>query len=105
MFYKRDNPLHTNIEVEFWVKNGNSYTLFDWEKEYCEVAFNQRLPELSDKPGPLEGNLKYSMNSLGIRATFSIKTLKLRIKIRDRSYHVSNIIETGDFTLDKIARK
>lgn len=104
IFYKRDNPLHSNIEVEFWVKNGNSYTLFDWEKEYCEDAFDQRFPELSDKTGPLEGNLTYAMTSLGIRATFSIKTLKLRIKIRDRAFNVSNVVETEDFTLDKIKR-
>lgn len=104
VFYKRDNPLHSNIDVEFWVKTGNSYTLFDWEKEYCEDAFNQRFPELSDKSGPLEGNLTYAMTSLGIRASFSIKTLKLRIKIRDRAFNVSNIVETEDFTLDKIKR-
>lgn len=104
IFYKRDNPLHSNIEVEFWVKNGNSYTLFDWEKEYCEDAFNQRFPILSDKTGPLEGSLTYAMTSLGIRATFSIQTLKLRIKIRDRAFNVSNVVETEDFTLDKIKR-
>ncbi len=103
MFYKRDNPQHDNIEVEFWVKGtGNEYTLFDWEKEYCESAFNQRFPELSEKTGPLEGSLTYALTSLGIKANFSIKTLKLRIRIRDRAFNVSNDIETGDFTLDKI---
>jgi hypothetical protein len=104
MFYKKNNPKHDNIEVEFWVKGpGNEYTLFDWEKEYCETAFNQRFPILSEKDGaPLEGNLTYALTSLGIKANFSIKTLKLRIRIRDRNFNVSNDVETGDFTLDKI---
>ncbi|HTE29712.1 MAG TPA: hypothetical protein VK666_05015 [Chryseolinea sp.] len=105
VFYKKNNPKHDNIEVEFWVKGpGNEYTLFDWEKEYCETAFNQRFPVLSEKEQPLEGNLEYAMTSLGIKANFSIKTLKLRIRIRDRAFNTSNDVETGDFTLDKIKR-
>ncbi len=102
IFYKKNNPNHLNIEVEFWVNEGGTYRLFDWEKEYCEAAFNQRFPRLSEKTGPLEGNLEYSLTSVGIRATFSIKMLKLRIRIRDRALHVSNDVETGEFTLDKI---
>lgn len=105
LFYKRNNPKHLNIEVEFYEKQpGGDYTLFDWEKEYCETAFDQRFPILSEKEGPLEGNLTYALTSLGIRANFSIKTLKLRIRIRDRAFNVSNDVETGDFTLDKIKR-
>ncbi|MEO5977924.1 MAG: hypothetical protein ABIS36_10685 [Chryseolinea sp.] len=105
LFYKRNNPKHLNIEVEYYVKQaGGDYTLFDWEKEYCETAFDQRFPVLSEKSGPLQGNLTYAMTSLGIKANFSIKTLKLRIRIRDRAFNVSNDVETGDFTLDKIQR-
>lgn len=105
MFYFKSNPNHRNIEVEFWVNDGTGkYTLFDWEKEYCEAAFNQRFPVLSEKTGPLEGNLEYALTSVGIKATFSIKTLRLRIRIRDRALNVSNDIQTEEFTLDKIKR-
>lgn len=105
VFYYRKNPNHRNIEVEFWVNDGTGrYTLFDWEKEYCETAFNQRFPVLSEKTGPLEGNLQYALTSVGIRATFSIKTLRLKIRIRDRALNVSNDVQTEDFTLDKIKR-
>ena len=31
-FYYQRNPTHTNIEVEFWVKEAGGYVLFDWEK-------------------------------------------------------------------------
>lgn len=105
MFYFKRNPNHRNIEVEFWVNDGTGkYTLFDWEKEYCEAAFNQRFPVLSEKTGPLEGNLQYALTSVGIKATFSIKTLRLKIRIRDRALHVSNDVQTEDFTLDKIKK-
>jgi hypothetical protein len=73
--------------------------LFDWEKEYCEAAFNQRFPVLSEKTGLLEGNLEYALTSVGIQATFGTRTLKLKIRIRDRALHVSNDVETKEFTL------
>jgi len=105
MFYYKENPNHRNIEVEFWVNDGTGkYTQFDWEKEYCVTAFDQRYPVLSEKSGPLEGNLTYAMVSAGIKATFSIKTLRLKIRVRDRALNVSNDVQTEDFTLDKIKK-
>lgn len=106
LFYKQNNPRHRNIEVEYYVKQpGGDYTLFDWEKEYCEAAFDQRFPVLSEQGGPLQGNLTYAMTTIGFEQIFSIKTLKLRIRIRDRAFNVSNDVETGDFTLDKIKQQ
>lgn len=103
MFYFKRNPNHRNIEVEFWVNDGTgNYTLFDWEKAYCETAFDQRFPMLSDKTGPLEGTLQYALTSVGIKATFSIKTLRLKIRVRDRALNVSNEVQTEPFTLDSI---
>jgi hypothetical protein len=103
-FYYQRNPNHVNIEVEFWVKESNGYTLFDWEKEFCTISFNQRFPVLTEKTGPLEGSLQYAMVTTGLKSIFSIKTLKLRIRIRDRSLNVSETIETPEFTLDKIKK-
>jgi hypothetical protein len=101
MFYFKRNPNHRNIEVEFWVNDGTgNYTLFDWEKEYCEVAFDQRFPMLSDKPGPLQGTLEYALTSVGIKATFRNRPLKLKIRIRDRALNISNEVQTEEFTLD-----
>ena len=103
MFYFKRNPNHRNIEVEFWVNDGNgNYTLFDWEKEYCEAGFDQRFPMLSDKTGPFEGDLEYALTSVGIKATFGIKVLRLKIRIRDRALNVSNEVQTNDFILDQI---
>lgn len=103
-FYYQRNPNHVNIEVEFWVKEGNGYVLFDWEKEFCTVSFNQRFPVLTEKTGPLEGSLQYAMVTTGLKSIFSIKTLKLRVRVRDRSLNVSEYIETPEFTLDKIKK-
>jgi hypothetical protein len=103
-FYFKRNPNHANIDVEFWVKEGGNYELFDWEKEFCTISFNQRFPVLSEKTGPLEGDLTYAMVTSGIKALFSIKTMKLRVKVRDRSLNESVVIETPEFTLDKIKK-
>lgn len=103
-FYYKKNPNHRNIEVEFWENDGTgNYTLFDWEKEYCEAGFNQRFPILSEDTGPLEGSLNYALTSVGIKTTFGVKTLHLKIRIRDRALDVSNEVITEDFTLEKIS--
>jgi hypothetical protein len=100
MFYFKRNPNHRNIEVEFWVNDGSgNYSLFDWEKTYCEAGFDQRFPMLSDKTGPLEGALQYALTSVGIKATFGTKVLRLKILIRDRALNISNEVQTDDFTL------
>lgn len=100
------NPDHYNIEVDFLVKNTDgTFTEFDWTKEFnypnCGTSFDGRFPILfKDEPGaPLEGSLKYSMGSIGFKALFSIKTLKLRIQIKDRALNKSNEIFTPEFTL------
>lgn len=101
-FYYQRNPNYANIDVEFWVDEGNGYELFDWEKEFCTISFNQRFTVLSDKDGALSGSLEYSMATSGMKSIFSIKPLKLKVRIRDRALNNSNQIETPEFTLDKI---
>jgi hypothetical protein len=101
----KTNPNHYNIEIDFLVKRGdNDFVEFDWRKEYCTQSYDGRFPVLSERPGALEGTLRYTMNSVGFTNIFSIKVLKLRIQIKDRALHRSNIIETPEFTLDKIRK-
>jgi hypothetical protein len=103
-FYIEANPNHYNITVDFLLKNGdNTWTPFAWED--CNPSYSGRFPVLSDEPNsPLDGVLRYSLKSQGFRIMFTTKTLKLRIKIRDRALNTSNVIETPEFTLDKIRR-
>lgn len=104
--YFQLNPDYYNITVDFLVKNADAtFTEFDLTKEFnypaCGGTFDGRFPILfKDKPGaPLEGTIRYGMGSTGFKALFSIKTLKLRIQIKDRALHRSNTIETSEFTL------
>lgn len=99
-FYYKRNPTYANIDVEFWVKEGNDYKLFDWEKEFCTSSFSQRFTVLSDNDRPLSGSLQYDMETSGMKNIFGSKPLKLKVRIRDRSLNNSNFIETPDFTLD-----
>lgn len=101
-WYVEPNENHYNIAVQFLVKNADgSFTEFDWRREFC-TTFDGRFPVLVDKTRPLEGTLSYAMTSTGFMTLFSQKTLKLRIQIKDRTLNKSNIIETEEFTLDKI---
>src|SRR5688500_17229988 len=84
--YYTPNPDHYNIEVDFLVKDPSApggFKEFDWQKEFC-TTFDGRFPVFSDKKSSIDGTLRYSMTSLGFTALFSIKTLKLRVSIKDR---------------------
>ena len=105
-FYFQLNPDFYNITVDYLVKNPDgTFTEFKWEEAFnypsCGGTFDGRFPILfKEKPGaPLEGTIRYGMGSTGFKILFSIKTLKLRIQIKDRALNKSNIIETPEFTL------
>jgi hypothetical protein len=109
--YFDPNPNHYNIEVRFYVKNGEDYDLYDWRSDGCNRAtnvgqtFDARFPFLSEDENTLEGTLKYGMYSLGFKETFGNKTLRLEVRIRDRALHESNVLVTRDFNLLDILKK
>jgi hypothetical protein len=112
--YYTPNPNHFNIEVDWFVEDPTAndpdapegYREFDWRRDIapanpkvCSQNFDGRFPVFSDQESSIDGTLRYSMASFGLKFLFSIKTLKLRITIKDRALHVSNVIETPEFTL------
>jgi hypothetical protein len=108
--YLRSNPDHYNIEVDFLVKEDPNnpdpdkrFTEYDWRKERCST-FDGRFPFLSETNSALDGSLKYTMESRGFKILFGGKTMKLRIQIKDRALHRSNVIETPEFTLEGIRK-
>ncbi len=109
-FYYQRNINHYNIFVEFLVKNNDgTFTEFDWTKEFaypqCGITFDGRFPVLSkdlSQNAALDGRIRYGMTSRGFLILFSIKTLKLRVTIQDRTLRKSNTIETPEFTLQQI---
>jgi hypothetical protein len=107
------NPHYNNIFVDFEVKNDNPsdpskpFDKFD-ELDFfsfpnCGVRiWNGRIPILSEdlnSTTPLEGTIRYSIPSLFFTALFGSQTLRLRVRIEDRSFHSSNEIVTREFTL------
>jgi hypothetical protein len=108
LFYKK-NPNHYNIDVEFWVLDTSSncenrdgqYCPYDWFGNFC-IEYNGRFPVLGYGTRPLEGTIRYAMSSPSFMAIFSVKTIKLRVRIRDRSLNTSNVIDTPPFRLSDI---
>ena len=104
-FYIQPNPNHYNIDVEFYIQNnpnsgGPPFTLFDWKNELCTAPdFTQRFPILTDSENPLAGTLKYGMTSTGFTPLFGGRSIKLRVRIRDRGLHVSKFIDTNVITI------
>ncbi len=109
--YCEYNPGHYNITIDFLTKNNDgSFTKYDWGKAFpypnCVVSgYNGRFPVLSNditKKSPLEGFLKYNIQSGFFNLIFSIKTLKLQVQVYDRALNKSNLLETPEFTLQSI---
>src|SRR5690606_30303824 len=87
-FYYELNPQHYNIDIDFLIRNtdgSGTYTEFDWNTLDCGTTFNGRFPVLTDKPRVVEGTLTYNMTSIGFLQLFSVKVMKLRIRVRDRA--------------------
>lgn len=110
IFYTEANPDSKNIVVT-WLERktvGSSYvyTEFDWTEGSgeCLFSFDSRFQVVSENKSPAEGILRYSMKSFGFTPLIGNKTMKLRVYIKDRALHQSNIIETEDFTLNDIKK-
>jgi hypothetical protein len=104
-----------NIFVEFYISDdGLNFTEFNWMK-YC-YNYNLRFPFLEGtgifKSGPFQivaktpwkGEIRYGLANPSFLAIFGTKKMKLKIKIKDRALHTSNVIETPVFTLDEIRK-
>jgi hypothetical protein len=112
-FYSERNENALNLYVDFLVEgNDGTYTEFDFTRDLsdkiCTPGFDTRLPLLSSlsrghHTTPLfrftivsekEGEITYAMASSGLRNLFTGKNLKLRLSLKDRALHASNVMET-----------
>ncbi|MEQ9288180.1 MAG: hypothetical protein RIG77_14785 [Cyclobacteriaceae bacterium] len=102
------NENRNNIFVDFFRKRGSNYEFIDWKRAFdengCGIDFNARFPifDVQSLNSSLEGTIKYSMTSSGFNVLIRTDTFKLRVKIKDRRLHDSNVIETGDLTLESL---
>jgi hypothetical protein len=102
-----------NFFLDLYVKQNNgTFQKFDWTRQFtyplCVTNGSYgRFPILAKDNNlslriPLEGTISYRFPSTALLATFSIKTLKLKIRIVDRDFNFSNEIETPEFTLQQV---
>jgi hypothetical protein len=99
--YVKNNPNHYNIDIDFLVQTGpTTFEPFDFSP-FCSTFYG-RFPVLGDGETPVEGSLRYGMESAGWKFVFGQKHFKFRIKIRDRALNVSNEIVTEAYTLESI---
>jgi hypothetical protein len=101
LYHKNSN--HYNIEVRFFVNGPTGFTEFNWSKLCYE--YDGRFPLLSSQSSALEGTIRYGMGNPSYLPLFSVKSLRLEVRIKDRALHVSNKISTPQFTLDQIRVK
>ena len=106
--YVIKNENRNNIFVDFHRKRGSAYEVIDWKRAFdtngCGIDFNARFPifDLQSLNSSLEGTIKYGMVSSGFNVLIRTDTFKLTVKIKDRQLHDSNVIETGDLTLQDL---
>ncbi|MEJ0029249.1 MAG: hypothetical protein WDO15_02240 [Bacteroidota bacterium] len=104
------NPHYNNLFVEFQTKTddpANPYETFDentfFTAPLCGIrTFYGRIPILSEDLGrstPLEGEIRYAIQSKFFTTIFGAKTLRLRVFIEDRALHASNVVFTREFNL------
>jgi hypothetical protein len=115
--YTELNDNFFNLFVDYYIKNNNSptdtsYTKFDIYKDLSRgcpdrAILGGRIPVLSKDPGkkaPLDGIINFSIRSFGLEPTFGSSIIKLRLRIQDRAFNKSNLVESSPFTLQSIRR-
>jgi len=107
-FFMKSNDNHYNIDVIFEVRNNDTYVPFDWGKTARWTSPSRgRFPNLGDAANPsspIEGTLKYGIADPDLLYYFKNQAVRLKIQIKDRALHKSNIVTTAEFTLDGIRR-
>ncbi len=101
--YVQRNKNHYNYYVDFLVKEGNEYKVYDFWEEGCSPPIYNRFFPLNREGGerPLKGTLIYG-TALAFRLAFRYDSIKLRIQIQDSSLHKSNVVETEPFMITDI---
>jgi len=104
------NENYYNFLIDFLIKdNDGTFKKFYWETfAGCTEGFDARFKPADlglDNPAkssPIEGELTYSMGSIGFPIVLRNKTFKFRIRIKDRAHHTSNVVESPEYTLQDI---
>lgn len=101
--YIRPNPLYYNFFLDVYrVVNGREQYFDFVESSYprCGLTPNGRfrLNNINDNK-PLSGTITYNFTSQFLLPFFSDDSLKVKVRIADRSRNMSNLVESEVFTL------
>jgi hypothetical protein len=102
--YREINENYNNFIIDLMTKKNGQFEVYDF-REKCQPPLSGRFPRLRDDfntEGPLEGVIEYKAPSSAYLALFRNDTLKLRIRIKDRALHDSNVEESCEFTLNDL---
>lgn len=112
--YTLQNLKAYNINLDVYTKNGSgTYDKFNpttyWDDgtltSCAPNVFRATFPNLSNsRKSALDGVITFRIQSFYLDLLFSTKTLKMEVTISDRAFHVSNIAEKHDFTLQQIRK-
>lgn len=112
-FLVSQNPLHYNIEVDFFVENpagSGQFQLLDWRDvssiASCGENFYGRFqdpnssltgtPFSFEQTGPVSSRLTYAMRSVGFPLVLGTRPFYIQCSIRDRALNQSNVITTPE---------
>lgn len=107
--YYEPNLNRNNYFLTFLVENGpENFVAFDWKNadipDPCAINFNLTFPPISDdtKDFVSEGDIRFSFTANRIPQVFEDQRIKVRIFIKDRAFHQSNVVESAPFTIQGI---
>ncbi|MEX2564964.1 MAG: hypothetical protein WD431_03380 [Cyclobacteriaceae bacterium] len=102
----QENPDYYNIFIKFFVKRSGEYTEFKWSDPPYYTTFNGRFPRIieDERDRAIEGEIRYSMLSLGWNSIFRTDTIRIDVQIQDRALNRSNFVSSPDFTLSQVER-
>lgn len=109
-YYIVRNEFHNNLYVNYFKKKNGEYfeTTIDEDiaNECNRVPLNLRFPIFDpERLGkPTVGSITYFNVSRGLVNFLANDTFKIQFYIYDRALNKSNIVETGDFLLEDIAK-
>jgi hypothetical protein len=111
--YIQKNPNRCNIEIEYYILKNGKLELFDWLTAFDETScsglgFNGLFPSINNENTPYklihtniyDWQLEYTMRSAGFHLILKDNPFKLKIKIRDAAFNLSNEIETDLITIN-----
>lgn len=103
--YVKYNENYNNFVIELMTKKNGQFEVFDFREELCVAPLSGRFPRVKDDfnvEKPLEGVIDFKPPSFGFFTLFRNDTLKLRMRIKDRALHDSNVVESCEFTLNEL---